>query len=214
MNEDIHPEKDKEEGHPKGDEGPKENDKTNEGKSPDSQNDELKDHTNSNDSDSQEQREPLEDEQPQSNENIGFQRLYRSKKNKIILGVCSGLGKYFNIDPVIFRLLFILSLLLGGWGILVYFIAGIVLPYNPADSQQLQADKFSSHAEASSTETAEEKINSMRENTRMVVGSSLILLGLFALLKSTGLISYFSFFGLSNEIIMPIGLIAVGIFLI
>jgi phage shock protein C len=227
MNEDIHSEKDQEEGHPKGDEGSKENEKANEGKSPDSQDDKLKDHIGSNDnagsnhnadsnhSDSQqEQSEPLENEQPQNNKNISFQRLYRSKKNKIILGVCSGLGKYFNIDPVIFRLLFILSLLLGGWGILVYFIAGIILPYDPADSQQLQSDKFSSQAEASSTETAEERNNDMRENTRMVVGSSLILLGLFALLKSTGLIRYFSFFGLSNEIIMPVGLIAVGIFLI
>lgn len=214
MNEDIHSEKDQEEGHPKKDEGSKENDKASEEKSHDSQDDKLKDHTNSNGTDSQEQSEPLENEQPRKNENMSFQRLYRSKKNKIILGVCSGLGKYFNIDPVIFRLLFILSLLLGGWGILVYFIAGIVLPYDPADSKQLQADKFSSQAEASSSETIEEKNNAMRENTRMVVGSSLILLGLFALLKSTGLISYFSFFGLSNEIIMPIGLIAVGIFLI
>ena len=38
-------------------------------------------------------------------------RLYRSSDNKMIAGVCGGLGKYFNIDPVIFRIIFVILLL-------------------------------------------------------------------------------------------------------
>lgn len=133
---------------------------------------------------------------------LHFQKLYKSRKNKIIFGVCSGLGKYFNIDPVIFRLLFILSLLIGGWGLLIYFIAGIIVPYDPEEAPEVNV------------RTDEEEYDHTKENTRMIIGSSLILLGLFALLRSTGLIRYFSFFGLTNEIIMPVILIALGIFLI
>lgn len=55
-------------------------------------------------------------------------KLYRSRKEKMIAGVCGGLAAYFNIDPSIMRLLFILFLLLGGSAILVYVIIWIVVP--------------------------------------------------------------------------------------
>ena len=55
-------------------------------------------------------------------------RLYRSRKDKIIGGVCGGIAEYFNIDPVIVRLLWIILVLLGGTGILAYIIALIIVP--------------------------------------------------------------------------------------
>jgi phage shock protein C len=55
-------------------------------------------------------------------------RLYRSETNKMIGGVAGGLGDYFNIDPVLLRLLFVLVVLLGGSGILAYLILWIVVP--------------------------------------------------------------------------------------
>ena len=58
-------------------------------------------------------------------------RLYRSRKSRILAGVCGGLGDYFNIDPVIVRLLFVLFTVLGGAGILVYIIAWIIVPEEP-----------------------------------------------------------------------------------
>ena len=54
-------------------------------------------------------------------------RLYRSDKNRVIAGVCGGLGEYFAIDPIIFRLLF-LVFLFAGFGILIYIIAWIFVP--------------------------------------------------------------------------------------
>lgn len=54
--------------------------------------------------------------------------LYRSEKNKKIAGVCGGLGEYFNIDPVIIRIAWIVFTLMGGAGILAYFIAWLVIP--------------------------------------------------------------------------------------
>ena len=58
-------------------------------------------------------------------------RLYKSNENKMIDGVCGGIGEYFGIDPTLARLAWILFCLLGGSGILAYIIAAIVIPRNP-----------------------------------------------------------------------------------
>ncbi len=56
------------------------------------------------------------------------QRLYRSTSDRMIAGVCGGLGKYFNVDPTIVRLAFLLLFFLGGGGFLLYLILWIVVP--------------------------------------------------------------------------------------
>jgi phage shock protein C len=58
-------------------------------------------------------------------------RLYRSGKNRILGGVCGGLGEYFNVDPVIIRLLWVLFSFAYGTGVLAYIIAWIIIPRNP-----------------------------------------------------------------------------------
>ncbi len=58
-------------------------------------------------------------------------RLYRSKVNRMISGVCGGLGEYLNMDPVVVRIVFILLALFGGGGIILYLIGIIVIPENP-----------------------------------------------------------------------------------
>jgi phage shock protein C len=57
-------------------------------------------------------------------------RLFRSSYEKMIAGVAGGLAEYFNIDPVIIRIIFIIVVISGGAGILVYVILWIVLPYD------------------------------------------------------------------------------------
>ena len=56
-----------------------------------------------------------------------MKRLHRNKKDGKIAGICAGIGDYFDIDPVIVRLLFLLALFLGG-GLIVYIIAWIIIP--------------------------------------------------------------------------------------
>ncbi len=58
-------------------------------------------------------------------------RLYRSTTNKVLGGVCNGMAKYFNMDPTIVRLLWVLFTLVGGAGILAYIICWIVIPEEP-----------------------------------------------------------------------------------
>ncbi|RJR31168.1 PspC domain-containing protein [Candidatus Parcubacteria bacterium] len=65
-------------------------------------------------------------------------RLYRDCDNAIIAGVCSGLAAYFGVDPVIFRLIFGLSVFFGGSGILVYLILWVAIPCAKTSSQKLE----------------------------------------------------------------------------
>ena len=58
-------------------------------------------------------------------------RLYKSNKNKMLGGVCSGIAEYFDLDPTLVRLGWILFCALGGCGILAYIIAAVVIPRNP-----------------------------------------------------------------------------------
>ena len=63
------------------------------------------------------------------------QKLFRSNSDRMIAGVCGGLGKYFSVDSTIVRLVFLLLLIFGGAGFLLYLILWIVVP----DEQRLGA---------------------------------------------------------------------------
>jgi len=65
-------------------------------------------------------------------------RLYRDEDNSVIAGVCSGLGNYFGVDPVVFRLLFVAALIIGGFGTVLYIILWIAIPKAVTVSQKLE----------------------------------------------------------------------------
>ena len=57
-------------------------------------------------------------------------RLYRSKKNKVFAGICGGVGEYFNVDPALIRLIWVLVVIFTGFfpGVLAYIIAIFIVP--------------------------------------------------------------------------------------
>ncbi len=58
-----------------------------------------------------------------------MRRLYRPRSNRMVAGVCAGLGNYFNIDPTIVRLIFVLLVLPGGApGVLPYGLLWLLMP--------------------------------------------------------------------------------------
>jgi phage shock protein C len=61
-----------------------------------------------------------------------IRRLYRSRNERMISGVCGGLGEYLHTDPTLIRLLFVLFALAGGPGIVAYLVLLIVVPLEPA----------------------------------------------------------------------------------
>lgn len=70
-----------------------------------------------------------------------MKKLYRSRKDSKIAGVCGGIAEYFNVDPTIIRLLAVLTIFFGGGGIIAYIIAWIIIPLEP-----LGENSFSSNS--------------------------------------------------------------------
>ncbi|MFA0822877.1 MAG: PspC domain-containing protein [Methanomethylovorans sp.] len=57
-----------------------------------------------------------------------YKKLCRSRNERVIAGVCGGIGTYLNVDPTLIRLLWIFLIFLGGGGIPAYFIAWLIIP--------------------------------------------------------------------------------------
>ncbi|MBR2404942.1 MAG: PspC domain-containing protein [Clostridia bacterium] len=57
-----------------------------------------------------------------------MKKLYKSKSDKKLCGVCSGIAHYFQLDPTLIRLAWVVFTLLGGSGIIAYIIAAIIMP--------------------------------------------------------------------------------------
>jgi phage shock protein C len=58
-------------------------------------------------------------------------KLYRSKTNRQLAGVCGGLAEYFNLDVTLIRVLFVLLAVLGGSGLVIYVAMWIIVPKEP-----------------------------------------------------------------------------------
>jgi len=66
-------------------------------------------------------------------------RLIRSRDDRMLFGVCAGLGHYLNIDPIIVRLLVVLLTLWNGIGLLAYVVLAIIMPQEPAVAPKANA---------------------------------------------------------------------------
>jgi phage shock protein PspC (stress-responsive transcriptional regulator) len=68
----------------------------------------------------------------------GYHRMYRDPDHRIIGGVCAGMGVYWNIDPIILRVIFIALIFAGGLGILTYLVLWVVLPEAKTTAQKIE----------------------------------------------------------------------------
>lgn len=59
-------------------------------------------------------------------------KLYRSRTNRKLAGVCGGLAQYFNLDATLIRVLFVVLAVLGGSGLVIYLAMWIIIPNEPA----------------------------------------------------------------------------------
>ncbi|MBR8703006.1 PspC domain-containing protein [Porphyromonas levii] len=55
-------------------------------------------------------------------------KLLRSQTNRMFAGVCGGIAEYFNLDPTVIRLLWVLATALGGSGLFVYILCALIIP--------------------------------------------------------------------------------------
>lgn len=116
-----------------------------------------------------------------------MKRLYRSRSDRIIAGVCGGIARYLNADPVVVRLIAVLLAFASGFGIIAYIVAWIIVPLEPMGSRQ---------------ETRERGHGSL-----VMFGIILVVLGLLLLIGD-------SFWWLRKEYILAAALVVLGIYLI
>ena len=58
-------------------------------------------------------------------------KLYRSKTNRMLVGVCGGIAEYFNIDPTVVRVIWAIASVFGFAGVLAYIVCAFVIPEKP-----------------------------------------------------------------------------------
>lgn len=122
-------------------------------------------------------------------------QLYRSRNNRMIAGVCGGIGDYFNIDPTIVRILWAaFSIFSAGAGIVAYIIALIVIPEEGYGSSSYDYN-------------SRPPVNIDSKNASIIIGGVLVLLGI--LLLGRRFFSWFDF-----RLIWPLVLIALGVLVI
>lgn len=68
-------------------------------------------------------------------------KLYRSKDNKIFLGICGGIGEYLKVDPVIIRIILIVLCCIGFSGVFAYIIAAFIIPHKPEGIEEKAKEK-------------------------------------------------------------------------
>lgn len=79
-------------------------------------------------------------------------KLVRSATDKKIAGVCAGFAEYLDLDPTLVRLLWIMLIFFGGWGVIAYLVAWIVMPEEPK-SQAVPATTTSTAAQAAPSQS-------------------------------------------------------------
>ncbi len=90
--------------------------------------------------------------------------LNRSQSDTVVAGVCGGLGDYLNVDPILFRVLFVLGFLVGGSGLLVYIILWIAIPLEvqPINTNTNFNDKTMNEDQSNTEQKTNPEMNSKK----------------------------------------------------
>jgi len=136
---------------------------------------------------------------------MAYKKLYRSRENAMVGGVCAGLAEYFNIDPSLARLATVLLVFPGGLSFWAYIVAWIIIPQKPLEGVG-EIDTSASQGEinqpADDTQIDEEE---KTDKTKLIAGVVLIALGAFFLLNTLNIFVWFSFFKLWPVVLIVIG---------
>ncbi len=107
-------------------------------------------------------------------------QLLRSRKNKMIGGVASGIAEYFDIDPVIIRAIFVISTLGWGLSLVAYIVLWIIVPESLDEPEYIYNPDTNSYE--FKTQIVEEVTHESKQKRTMLAGGIFILLGIMFLL--------------------------------
>lgn len=117
-------------------------------------------------------------------------RLYRSKTDRMVSGVCGGLAQYFSVDVSLVRLMFLLLLVFGGGGFFIYIVLAIVVPEEgstagtPQEVMQANAQDFASRARELGQGFGTASPSASNRQGALLFGGVLIALGVLFLAQN------------------------------
>ena len=151
-------------------------------------------------------------------------RLYRSRTDRVLWGVCGGMANYFNVDPTIVRVIAVLLIFADGIGILAYIIMAIIVPLEgskvatPREAvkeniEEMKASASQAGNELRSTferkEPGAEDVDRIQYRRRTFLGIVILVIGIVLLLGTLGLFWWFHWGIFVAAVILIIGLLIV-----
>ncbi len=144
-------------------------------------------------------------------------KLHRSKNERVIAGVAGGLGEYFEVDPVLFRILFVFLVLWGGAGVLFYLVLMFIIPREDGQSAKEVVkeaafdikDKAQEMAGQIKQEAQDIQQQSWWTSRKHVLGVVIMLAGLVFLLNQLFPIKFLKF-----NFVWPVVVMLIGFFVI
>jgi len=121
-------------------------------------------------------------------------RLYKSRTERMIDGVCGGLAEFFGVDVTLVRITWVLLTLLGGSGIILYLVAMFIIPVNPVYVPPSQKQKASSAG-----------------TNAKFWGILLVVVGVLWLFRNLDIPYYLHWWGFSLDYMLPVVLILAGV---
>ena len=135
-------------------------------------------------------------------------RLYKSRDDRFLFGVAGGLAEYFDIDPVLVRVGWVLlTIATGGIGLFVYIVMAIITPSGRrTESQVSHSEVAADDATESSDDPDRRQRASRRETARYILAAGLIIVGAIILLNNLGV-----FGSIRWDIVWPVAIVALGL---
>ena len=140
-----------------------------------------------------------------------MKKLYKSRKNKVVDGVCGGIAEYLEVDPVLIRLIAVLFFFTGGATLIAYIVGMIIIPHQPPEDA-----RESETAQAPNATASYSQAGSRGHAGSPIIGILMILFGIHFLLRNIPFLYqyYWRFWDLSWDFFWPSVLIVVGLLVI
>lgn len=121
-------------------------------------------------------------------------KLYRSRADRMVFGLCGGIGEYFSVDSTLIRLLFVLLAFMGGTGVIAYFVMGIITP------EALAAEEG---------EGGKEPLRRAHASGRFIASFAFVALGALLIVRQ-----FVPLHWIEMRLLVPLLLVLLGIYLI
>ncbi len=132
----------------------------------------------------------------------GIKKLYKARTERMIDGVCGGVAKYFNLDPTLVRIAWVLLTFLGGSGIILYIVAMVVMPKEP----YVIPDYAAEH-----TPSGVPEVGDRSQKNNLFWGLLLIAVGALLFLHNMGWSIWHEWWSLDWDLGLAVLLILVGV---